>query len=202
MFDWSKYLAYAEVYQLKKGTVLFRQGDRTSGFYYVKDGKVKISVLREDGYERIIDFVFPGSLVGEQMINNTASFTTAKLIVDSTLFYFSKEEYELLVNKHPVVSQHFETSLIKKIRLLANINSILNAPLEIQLAYFILNLYEKENTEVLEFSQTSLSKYIGKSRVSVWKVLKEWRNDKVIEIKNQTITIKNINQLRQKLKSG
>jgi len=70
LFNWSQYSSYAEEKTLKKNEVLFRQGDKIGGFYYLQAGKMIISILRQDGYERIIDFVYPGSLLGEQMVNH------------------------------------------------------------------------------------------------------------------------------------
>ncbi|WP_174614635.1 Crp/Fnr family transcriptional regulator [Virgibacillus ihumii] len=198
MFNWSQYSHYAEVKKLRKNIVLFRQGDVSSGFYYLLEGKIMISVLREDGYERIIDFVFPGSLTGEQMIYGTASFTTATLMMDSTLYYFSKGQFERLTGKHPETSRQFSYSLIQKIRMLATINTILNAPIEVQLSYFLMNLYEKKGDKTINVTQTSMANYIGKSRVAVWKVLKEWRSEGIIEISNQTFILKDIEKLREK----
>lgn len=197
MFDWSQYVNYAKKIYIEKDTILFRQGASTTGFYYLMEGKIMISVLREDGYERIIDFVFPGSLTGEQLINGGTSFTTAKSITDSTLYYFSKEQFEQLTQDHPEVSRQFGYSLIKKIRLLATINSILNAPVEVQLAHFLLNLAEKKGNVEIDITQTSLANYIGKSRVSVWKVLKAWRSEGTIEILNQVFILKNIQKLKE-----
>lgn len=197
MFDWSKYSTYVEVYKLKKNALLFRQGDRLNGFYYLQKGKVAISILREDGYERIIDFVFPGSLIGEQMINNTESFTTAKLLKDSTLCFISKDNFDLLIKEHPETSREFEISLISKIRMLANINAILNESVEVQLAHFLVKLHEGKESDTLQLTQTSIAKYLGKSRVSVWKVLKEWTSEGIIEINNQNVVIKNIDKLKE-----
>ena len=200
LFNWSRYTDYADIKILKKDTVLFQQGDKANGFYYLQNGNVIISILREDGYERIIDFVFPGSLIGEQMINNTTSFTTAKLHADSILYFFSRGQFEELCLVHPEVSQEFGNSLIQKVRLLAKINSVLNAPIDVQLAFFLLNLHEKKGNETIEVNQITISNYIGKSRVAVWKVLKEWRNDEIIDINNQSFVIKDIEKLRGKMK--
>lgn len=200
MFDWTQYLRYAEVKCLEKDIILFRQGETLNGFYYLLEGKVMISVLREDGYERIIDFVFPGSLIGEQLINGGTSFTTAMLMTDSKLYYFSKPQFELLIQNHPEASRHFGYSLIKKLRMLANINTILNATVDVQLAHFLLKLYEKKGDNEIDVTQTSLAKFLGKSRVAIWKVLKEWRNEGVIEIANQKFILKDIEVLREKAK--
>jgi len=200
LFDWSQYTNYAKIQRLKKNSILFRQGDKLNGFYYLQEGEIMISVLREDGYERIIDFVFPGSLIGEQMVNNVASFTTATLLMDSTVYYFTKKQFERLTNEHLEASQQFGYSLIKKIRMHATINSILNAPIDVQLAHFLFNLAERTGDNVVDITQTSIAKYLGKSRVALWKVLKEWRSEGIIKISNQTIEIKDLGKLKEKSK--
>lgn len=197
MFNWSQYSQYAKVKTLQKGTVLYRQGDVLNGFYYLKEGKVMISTLREDGYERIIDFVFPGTLIGEQLLDGNASFTTATLLMDSTLYYFSKNQFEKLTIKYPNVTLEFGYSLIKKLRVLADINSMKKAPVDVQLAHFLLNLREKKGDSLLEINQTSISKFIGKSRVAVWRVLKEWRAKDIVEISNQEFMLKDIKTLQE-----
>lgn len=179
--------------------MLYRQGDEIGGFYYLKAGKIIISILRKDGYERIIDFVYPESLLGEQMVNDEPAFTTAKAQVDSTLYFFSEYKFKELCEAHPEAASEFGISLIRKIRLFANINLVLNAPIDVQLAFFLLNLAEKKASNTIEVNQTSLANYIGKSRVAVWKVLKEWKEEDIIEINKRSIIIKNIERLKRKM---
>lgn len=197
MYNWSKYESFANVLELKKNTILYRQGDKINGFYYVHKGKIAISLLREDGYERIIDFVFPGSLTGELILNSNAATTTATLLTDSTLYYFSKDQFELLSKKYPDTLYQVNYSLIKKIRFLTNINLILKAPVAVQLAHFFLTLYERTQNRDIELSQTTISKYIGKSRVAIWKVMKEWKKEGIIEVNNNKIRIKQLKRLRE-----
>jgi len=77
---------------------------------------------------------------------------------------------------------------------------VLNAPIDIQLAFFLLNLSEKKASDTIEVNQTSLANYIGKSRVAVWKVLKEWRAEGIIAINKRSLIIKDIEKLRRKIK--
>lgn len=195
MFDWSQYAGYAEIKKLKKGTVLFQQGDVINGFYYLQEGKVMISMLREDGYERIIDFVYPGTLIGEQLLNGKPSFTNATLLRESSLYFFSKEQFEKLAAKHQETSREFGNSLIQKVRMLVNLQFIENASVEVQLAHFLLNLREKNNKDAIELDQNLIAKYIGKSRVSLWKVLKKWRAESIVEITNGIILLKDVEAL-------
>src|SRR5690625_2249833 len=118
MFDWSLYTHYGVKRTYKKNEVLFRQGRNIDGLYYLQAGKVAVTILRKDGFERMIDIVFPDSLIGEQMIYGTPSFTTTTMIENSTLYYFSKEKFHELARHEPQASVDFSYSLIRKIRFL------------------------------------------------------------------------------------
>ncbi len=61
--------AAAERVHLRRGALLFRQGDPVgaagSGFYGLADGLIKISTLRGDGREAILAVLEPGNWFGE-----------------------------------------------------------------------------------------------------------------------------------------
>ncbi|CAN7447300.1 Crp/Fnr family transcriptional regulator [Pseudoduganella sp. LjRoot289] len=58
-------LRYAEPVRLRRGEMLFRQGDAPGGLYAVLRGALKISTLREDGREAILGVIEPGTWFGE-----------------------------------------------------------------------------------------------------------------------------------------
>ena len=58
-------LSEAELLRLRKGEMLFRQGDPPSSFYGLVSGALKISSLREDGREAILAVIEPGIWFGE-----------------------------------------------------------------------------------------------------------------------------------------
>lgn len=58
-------VAQAELLRLRKGEMLFRQGDAPSGFYVLVSGSMKMSSLREDGREAILAVIEPGIWFGE-----------------------------------------------------------------------------------------------------------------------------------------
>lgn len=200
MFDWSDYFAYAEKKVFPKHTVLYRQGEITNGFYYLEEGRVHISVLRDDGYERMIDIVYPGVLLGEQAVNKSTSFTTATVATDATLYFFSTEQFERMTNHHPEIARAFIYSLVKKIRMLVNSYHILHAPVDVQIAHFFLILQERTGNTSIQLTHHSIAKYIGKSRVAVWSVLKDWKKEGIIETNDRTFTIKAPEKLKEKAK--
>src|SRR5699024_10223753 len=104
-------------------------------------------------------------------------------------------KFELLTKEYPEAAQQFSYSLIEKVRLLAQINRILKAPADVQLAHFILTILKKKNSLEIALTQASLSKYIGKSRVTIWKVLKEWEAKGLIQLEDQKISLINKKKL-------
>ena len=58
-------LRHAEPLRLRRGEMLFRQGDAPGGLYGVKRGALKISTLREDGREAILGVIEAGTWLGE-----------------------------------------------------------------------------------------------------------------------------------------
>lgn len=62
-------LGDAELVHLRRGAMLFRQGDPVhaagAGFFGLADGLIKISTLRQDGREAILAVLEPGNWFGE-----------------------------------------------------------------------------------------------------------------------------------------
>lgn len=55
----------AELLRLRRGEMLFRQGDAPGGFYGLLSGSLKISSLCMDGHESILMLLEPGDWIGE-----------------------------------------------------------------------------------------------------------------------------------------
>jgi len=58
-------LSASEVWHLRPGEMMFRQGAAPSGFFGLVSGLLKASTLREDGREAILAVIEPGNWFGE-----------------------------------------------------------------------------------------------------------------------------------------
>ncbi|MFF2446342.1 Crp/Fnr family transcriptional regulator [Neobacillus sp. NPDC058068] len=199
LVDWDCLVHYGQPLFLPGNSVLFRQGYQGTGFYYLKDGEIKISIVGYNGDERIIDIVFTGEILGEHGIHHSPYITTAEAIKDSTLYYFPSKNFQDLCLEVPEAVNEINRSLATKIRLLVNIKSILNASVEIQLAYLFYRLYEKTKNTKISLNQTTLSNFLGTSRVTIWKILNQWKMENIILIKDRTIFINDIQKITRKL---
>jgi len=195
-FAWEPYVSLGQkrIYQPK--TTLYRQGEVGNGFYYLQDGEVKIKLISNRGDERVIDFVAPGELFGEQGIKKEPYFTSAFITKPSTLYYFSNESFQNLCKEQIGAVNIFLNSLINKERLLAQIVSLENRTVEQKLAFFLLKLYDKHKNNQISINQISLSLYIGTSRITIYKILQQWEKSGIVSVSNRTIHIHEIDQLQ------
>lgn len=181
--------------KLEENTTIYYQGEVGKGFYYLDKGSVKITLLTEKGAERTVNYVPEGMLLGENGINKEPYLTTAVTTTPSVLYYFTNEVMLKIYEKEPKAVIHFTNSLLYKFRLLAEIITFLNLPVEQQMAHYLLKLV-KENEE-FPFNQTSFARYVGTSRITVNKIIQKWSKEKLIELSNQNIYIKNISKLKE-----
>ncbi|WP_232698487.1 Crp/Fnr family transcriptional regulator [Brevibacillus daliensis] len=201
-YAWEPYLSKGVKKLYKPKATLFRQGDVGTGFYYLADGEVKIMLVSKKGDERTIDIIYPGELVGEAGIKKEPFFSSAFVTKPSTLFYFSNEAFHSLCQEHSQAIDIFLSSLIKKQRLLAEIVSQENRSCEQKLAFFLLRLYQKNANPKIVINQITLSNYIGKSRITVYKILRQWEQADIVTVSNRTIVINDIERLHSFLRES
>ncbi len=192
-YKWEPFLDYGQRLELPKNTVVYRQGESGKGFYYLSKGGVKILVLSDNGDERIVNYVPVGMLLGEHGVHEEAYLTSAVTTSDSVLYYFSDDAYSKVCVDHPEAASLFMNSLIYKFRVLAEIVSLLDSPVEQQMAHYLLKLI-KEN-ETVAIDQSSFAQYIGTSRITVNKTFQKWKQQGLIDITGKEIKIVNMSKL-------
>jgi CRP-like cAMP-binding protein len=70
----------------RRGSIVYREGNRMKGFYCVQSGIVKIYKTGFDGKEQIVRFAKPGDLIAyRSVVSNEAACTTAELMQEGTL---------------------------------------------------------------------------------------------------------------------
>ncbi|MCY9020474.1 Crp/Fnr family transcriptional regulator, partial [Priestia megaterium] len=168
-YIWRPFLKYGQMIKLEENTTIYYQGEVGKGFYYLDKGSVKITLLTEKGAERTVNYVPEGMLLGENGINKEPYLTTAVTTTPSVLYYFTNEATLKIYEEEPKAVILFTNSLLYKFRLLAEIITFLNLPVEQQMAHYLLKLV-KENEE-FPFNQTSFARYVGTSRITVNKII-------------------------------
>ncbi|WP_317044386.1 Crp/Fnr family transcriptional regulator [Confluentibacter citreus] len=78
---------------IKKGDVIFEEGDSINGVYCVKDGICKLSKLSSNGKDQIVKIVVKGDLLGQRsLITGETANLQATALNDMELCFIPKNE--------------------------------------------------------------------------------------------------------------
>ena len=186
----------------KKKQTVYSEGNHPNSLYYVLKGKVKAYRSNEDGKELVTDLFSPGDFLGYvSLLEGIVYKDTAAALEETELAVIPKEDFEELVNNNKEVAQKF-------IRLLANNVSLKENQL-LGLAYnslrkkvgealiLLQKKYKQTKQEefVIDISRESLATIAGTATESLIRTLSDFRSEKLIDIKDGSISIINQEKL-------
>ena len=161
---------------------IFDQGQPASSIYYVRKGKVRLSVVSHHGKEAIVatlsagEFLGEGCLAGQPLRMSTATTTT-----DCNLFRIEKSLMLRMIHEKHEISELFVTHLLSRnIRYEADLVDQLFNSSEKRLARILLILanFGKESRAELVLpavSQDSLAQMVGTTRSRVSHFMNKFR---------------------------
>jgi CRP/FNR family transcriptional regulator len=167
--------------KMKKGEIVFMQGDEANEVFLIKGGRIKLTKVLENGTELMLDLRKPGDFVGENMFSEEGEYPVSAICLEDTLTCgFSRSQFEELVLKHPTVGLQVIKTLSERISwLTTRVSNLAVKNIEDRL-YKILNNVAKEHGAqspkgvVIQFPLTheDLSFLTGAHRVSVTRAMK------------------------------
>ncbi|MCD9026154.1 Crp/Fnr family transcriptional regulator [Cohnella silvisoli] len=197
-YAWEPYLKYGQKKTFENNTVIYSQGDKGNGFYYLVEGGAKITILSDQYEERIVSHIPTGALFGLHGVNNSEHYlTTAITTSPSILYYFSNHSLSQIYAHHPEAAPIFINSVIRIIRLLSDIVHYFDSPIEKKMAFYLLILTEVYESNTLSIDQSAFVQFMGKSRVSVNKIIQKWKQEGLIQLSNRSICIHDKNKLKE-----
>ncbi len=114
-------VAQAEPVRLRRGEMLFRQGDSPTGFYGLVRGTLKMSTLREDGKEAILAVIEAGIWFGEiSLIDDQPRTHDATAVGDVEVLLLPRPAFDKLMERADF-ARAIATLLAGRIRLLYGI---------------------------------------------------------------------------------
>ncbi|OFX61003.1 MAG: Crp/Fnr family transcriptional regulator [Bacteroidetes bacterium GWA2_30_7] len=188
----------------KKGQIIYHEGNRVKGFYCVYSGIIKIFKTGIEGKEQIIRFAKAGDIIGyRSVLSGENVCTSAKVNEDALLCFIKSDALFSLLRKNP----QFAIDLLK---LVSNelgeanvfITEIAQKSVKERLAETIIYLkdsfgIDKENYLNIIITREELANIIGTATESVIRLLSDFKNEKLIEIKGRKIKLLNIGALQK-----
>ena len=157
-----------------KKQTLFSQGDASVSVFYIQTGKVKLSVVSQQGKAAVIAILEKGSFFGEGCLaGQLVCMATATTAEDATLVRIEKTAMIRVLHDDPVFSELFLAYLLaRNIRIQEDLVDQLFNSSEKRLARVLLLIahFGKEGTPELvvpKISQDTLAEMIGTTRSRV-----------------------------------
>jgi CRP/FNR family transcriptional regulator, polysaccharide utilization system transcription regulator len=178
----------------KKGTVIYREGSRLTGFFCITRGIVKILKTGIDGKEQIIRFAQKGDIIAyRSLLSQELACTTAKVIDEAVLCHIPYQTLLFLIKNNWQFSHHMLQIVCRELREANDyITDIAQKTVRERLAEVLLLLkdnFELDNQNTLQISLTreELANMVGTATESVIRLLSEFKQDKLIELQGRKI---------------
>ena len=186
----------------KKKQLIFLEGNRPTCLFYVQKGKVKTYKTNDDGKELVVDLYSEGDFLGYiSLLENTNYQETAEAMEETELCIIPTSDFNALLNNNSEVSKKLIQLLAKNISEKENhLLGLAYNSLRKKVADALITLNKKYNTEKVEnfsidISRESLATIAGTATESLIRTLSEFKNEKLIAIKDGAIVILNEKKL-------
>jgi CRP-like cAMP-binding protein len=165
-----------------KDQVIFSQGDTGDAVFYVQKGKVKITVVSEQGKEAVVAILGPDDFFGEGCLaGQLQRISTVTAMTESVIARLEKEAIVRLIHEKPAFSEMFIAHLLgRTIRVEADLVDQLFNSSEKRLARMLLLLANfgqdsKPEPIIAKISQETLAEMIGTTRSRVSAFMNKFR---------------------------
>ena len=172
----------------RKNQVVFSQGELADSVFYIQKGKVKITVVSEQGKEAVVavlgvdDFFGEGCLAGQPR-----RMATVKSMTESAIMRLERAAIVDLIHEEPAFSEMFIAHLLARtIRVEEDLVDQLFNSSEKRLARMLLLLANfgkegKPETVIPKISQETLAEMVGTTRARVSFFMNKFRKLGFIE---------------------
>src|SRR5450432_4552216 len=118
-FDPRKFLAKVgkgkTIAELQKDEVVFSQGDTADAVFYIQKGKIKLTVISEQGKEAVVGILGPGQFFGEGCMNGQKlRISTATAMDDCVITAITKDAMLAALHAEPKFSEMFMAYLLTR----------------------------------------------------------------------------------------
>ena len=158
----------------RKGQVVFSQGDVGDAVFYVQKGKVKVTVVSEQGKKAVVAILETDVFFGEGCLaGQPLRISTVTTMMDSAIARIEKAAIIRVIHQEPTFAEMFIVHLLgRNIRVEADLVDQLFNSSEKRLARLLLLLanFGKESKPepiIAKISQQTLAEMIGTTRSRV-----------------------------------
>jgi len=197
----------ARMEAIKKKTVIFLPGDPSRQVYLLKEGRVKISRVSEEGREVTLALLEPGEIFGElEALDDSPRDTLAEALDDTQLCIIQKERFVALIRQKPELSFRL-TKLIgfRMRRIESRIEELVFRDVPARLAHLLIQLSKDHGKGMpegvslqIKLTHQEMANLIGSIRETVSAILGEWKKEGLIAMEGRRIILRRPDLLQKR----
>jgi CRP/FNR family transcriptional regulator, cyclic AMP receptor protein len=185
-FDPKAFLAKVDggrtIVKSRDGQIIFSQGEPADAVFYIQKGRVKLTVVSEQGKEAVVAILSKGDFFGEGCLAGQAlRMASATAMMECEIMRLAKAAVIRVIHNEPSFSEMFMSHLLtRNIRVEADLVDQLFNSSEKRLARALLLLANfgregKPEPVIAKISQETLAEMIGTTRSRVSSFMNKFR---------------------------
>lgn len=192
---------------LRRGEVLFNEGDSGDRLYILLTGKVKLGHTSVDGRENLLAVLGPGEIVGElTLFDPGPRSATATAVATTELLALEHNQLMGFIDSHPTLAKDMLRALAVRLRLTNTaLADLVFSDVPGRVAKALLDLAERFGAPTEDgihvphdLTQEELAQLVGASRETINKSLAEFSSRGWIRLEGRAVTLIGVERLKRR----
>lgn len=192
---------------LDKGEYLFREGDRSEGFYIVQKGTINVHRVSAAGKEQVIHLFRPIESFAEATLATEGGYPAdARATEPTTVLLVPKDDFVDLLRRRPELALRMLGSMSQHLRVIVGLlDDLTLKDMETRLANWLLKQCPRPvsaaQVEIkLDRTKRVLAAEMGTTSETLSRTLAKFRDQKLLRVRGDTLTITRPDQLQKLLR--
>jgi CRP/FNR family cyclic AMP-dependent transcriptional regulator len=190
----------------RSGEWIFLLGDPADSIYFLREGRIKLTALGEDGHEVLHQIISPGQIFGDMSsILGISRTTSAQAIEASVVCQIRGKDFETLLSTYPeLLFQLLKSVGLRLKQAEAQLVNVICNDISQRVREALIDLMVSESGTTpeqpvrIKITQQDLANLIGASRQKTSQALKELEDSNVLRLMYRSILVTAPHKLRNR----
>jgi CRP-like cAMP-binding protein len=187
--------------QYPKGSVIVFEDDPGDALFVVREGRVKVVLVSEDGREVILGVLGVGEHFGElSLIDEQPRSAHVIAMEDTSLLVLRSDDFRRRVEASPAVAWALLQELSRRLRRAdTKIHGLALLDVPGRIAHLLLDFAHEGGSDTIEkpLTHQTIAHMIGASRETVSRTMKEFQDNGWIAVERRRISVANRDALKR-----
>lgn len=192
---------------LRRGEVLFEEGEQGDRLFIITEGKVKLGHSSDDGRESLLAILGPGEIIGElTLFDPGPRSTTATAVSSASMLSLEHADLVAVLDTSPEVAKHMLRALAQRLRRTnESLSDLVFSDVPGRVAKSLLDLADRFGTPTdngvhvpHDLTQEELAQLVGASRETVNKSLADFVSRGWIRLEGRAVTLLDVDRLARR----